>query len=627
MAIVKGFWHFLVGVKDFLVLLLMVLIFALIITARSAEGDAPGVPDGGVLNIPLSGFLVTQATEISPIDLLSGAPAMGETETRELISIIEIAKDDDRIAAIHLDLDGFLGGGQADIQAVSDALADFRSADKKVTAYATAYFDGSWLMAAHADEVWLNPLGQVLIGGPGGSRLYFADALEQLKINVNVFRVGTYKSFVEPYTRSEASPEAEAAIRAVYEDIWGDYQQDAQAARPAADLTGYIANMGDNVRAAGGDFAQAAMAAGLIDRVGTRTALGDQLAETYGRGDDDQPGLYASIDYADYLKAKESLLGTSGDAVGIIYVAGTIVDGEAPAGTAGGATIAALIEDAVADEDVKSIVVRIDSGGGSVTASEDIRQALLTAKAEGIPIVASFGNVAASGGYWVATAADQIIAQPSTITGSIGVFGIIPSFERTLADLGVNADGIQTTPYSGAPDIFAGLNPETKELFQLGVEDVYRRFIAVVGEARGLDAARVDAVGQGRVWSGGAARQLGLVDRFGNLDDAIAVAEELAGFEAGELRVKDIETPPPFPIQFLENFMTSDTDADRPRGALDLAVRRARMAAAGQLGEALGIATGPTVQATCLECSGLRPAAHSNDIQVLIEKMGRAAVR
>ncbi|MHB9879803.1 signal peptide peptidase SppA [Pacificimonas sp. ICDLI1SI03] len=620
MALIKGFWHFLVGVKDFLVLLLMVMIFLGILALRSTGDDAVSVPDGGVLTIPLSGFLVTQAQQVDPLDLIANPLPSGEIETAELIANIHAARDDDRIQAILLDLDGFFGGGQADVQAVSDALAEFRAADKKVYSYATAYFDASWLLAAHSDQVWLNPLGQVVLGGPGGSQLYFADALDKLNVDINVFRVGTYKSFVEPYTRTEASPEAEAALRAVYDDIWSEYLQDAEAAREGTDVPAYINALSGNVRAAGGDFAQAALAARMVDRIGTRTALGQYLAETYGAGQEDMPGAYSGIDYAEYRNSAAPTFAPSGDAVGIVYVAGSIVDGEAPAGTAGGTTIANLIEDAIADDDIKALVVRIDSGGGSVMASEEIRQALLSAKAEGIPIVASFGNVAASGGYWVATAADQILAQPSTITGSIGVFGIIPTFERTLADLGVTTDGIETTPYSGAPDIFGGLNPETQELFQLGVEDIYGRFLGVVADARDMDAARVDQIAQGRVWSGGAARQLGLVDRFGTLDDAVAVAEELAGFGTGDLRRVDVETPPPFAIQLIENFFSADQEA-APRAALDLAMLRSRANAVSQLQEALTVANGAGVQATCLECTGLRPVAVRQDIAELLKAL------
>ncbi len=604
MALIKGFWHFLVGVKDFLVLLLMVLIFAAILAARSASDQAPTVADGGALIIPMEGFLVTEKQEVDPFALLSGPAPSGEIEVAGLIAAIERAKDDARVKSIVLDMDGFFGGGLADVQAVAAAISDFRAGGKTVHAYASAYFDDSWLIAAHADDIWLNPLGAVVIGGPGGSQLYFADALEKLKVDVNVFKVGTYKSFVEPYILNEASEPAAQARQALLDDLWGVFLQDAEAARPGSDLPAYIAALGDNVRSANGDFAQAALAAGLIDHIGTRTEFGDAMAKIVGRGDDDEPGYFASTDYSIYRRDGRGILPDSGDAVAIINVAGSIVDGEAPAGTAGGESVSMLIEDAVADDDVKAIVVRINSGGGSVTASEEIRQALLTAKAEGIPVIASFGNVAASGGYWVASAADEIYAQPSTITGSIGVFAILPTFERTLADLGINADGSGVTPYSGAPDILGGLNPQTEELFQLSVEDIYRRFTGIVAEARGMTVAKVDEVGQGRVWSGGAARQLGLVDRFGNLDDAIAAAEVKAGFEAGELRRVTMVRPKPIGIQIIEDLFEADRAA-APRGYLDLAAARARLQLTAGLADAAQVVGGPATQVRCLACTGL----------------------
>ncbi|MGB3722056.1 MAG: signal peptide peptidase SppA [Pacificimonas sp.] len=621
MALIKGFWHFLVGVKDFLVLLLMLLIFAAILAARSASDEAPTVADGGALTIPLEGFLVTEKQEIDPLEFFSGPAPSGEIPVAELIAAIERAKDDDRVKSLVLDMDGFFGGGLANVQAVADAVADFRTVGdddeaKTVHVYASAYFDDSWLIAAHADEIWLNPLGAVVIGGPGGSQLYFADALEKLKVDVNVFKVGTYKSFVEPYILNEASEPAKQARQALLDDLWEVFLQDAETARPGSDLPAYIAGLGDNVRGAGGDFAQAALAAGLIDRVGTRVEFGDAISEAVGRGDNDEPGLYASTDYAVYNRDGRGILPKSGDAVAIVNVAGSIVDGEAPAGTAGGGSIAMLIEDAAAEDDVKAIVLRVDSGGGSVTASEEIRQALLTAKAEGIPVIASFGSVAASGGYWVATAADEIFAQPSTITGSIGVFAILPTFERTLADLGVNADGSGVTPYSGAPDILGGLNPETEELFQLSVEDIYRRFTGIVAEARGMTVAQVDDVGQGRVWSGGAARQLGLVDRFGTLDDAIAAAEKAAGFETGELRRMTMARPKPIGVQILEDLFSSE-DAVVPRSMLDLAAARSRMQAAVGIADAAQVVSGPALQVRCLACTGLvsAPARLSPDLK------------
>lgn len=603
MAILKGLWSFLVGVKDFLVLLLMLLIFAAIFAGLNYEQDAPALADNGALTIPLDGYLVTQAQEIDPFQLISGGPTAGEIETAKLISVIEAAKDDEDIETIVLDLDGFLGGGLADIQDVGNALAEFRESGKTVVSFATAYLDSGWLLAAHSDEIWLSPLGAVFVQGPGGSQLYFGDALDKLNVDINVFRVGTYKSAVEPLIQNAASEPAKRANQALVDDLWENYQEDVAAARPQAKLAGYVADVPGRVRAASGDFAQAALAAGLVDHLGSRAEFEREMANRVGE-DEEAPGGYLSTAYSAYAASVEPA--ASGDAVGIVTVAGNIVDGEAGPGTAGGQTVADLIGQAVADEDIKALVVRVDSPGGSVMASEQIRQALIAAKAEGLPVVASFGPVAASGGYWVSTAADTVFAQPTTITGSIGVFAVIPSFENALSDLGINADGVQTTPLSGSPDVFAGLSDTTRDVFQLSVEDIYRRFTGIVAEARDMPRSRVEEIAEGRVWSGAAARQLGLVDRFGTLSDAVAAAETAAGYEPGELRRAYVRQPKPLPVQIVESMLSPDK-AEEAHSAADLAAAAQRAQFTAALDDVMTIADGPALQAHCLACAAYSP--------------------
>ncbi|MFZ4110772.1 MAG: signal peptide peptidase SppA, partial [Polymorphobacter sp.] len=296
----------------------------------------------------------------------------------------------------------------------------------------------------------------------------------------------------------------------------------------------------------------------------------------------------------------------TGPAIGVVYVTGDIVDGEAPRGTAGGTTIARAIAKAVADnDDLKALVVRVDSGGGSVLASEEIRQALIDAKKQGLPVVASFGPVAASGGYWLATAADEIYAMPSTITGSIGVFAIIPSFNRSLAALGIGVDGVKSTPYSGEPDLLAGLSPETRVILQASVEDIYRRFTGLVATARKLPIAEVDRIGQGRVWAGNTALRLKLVDKLGGLDAAVVAAAARAGLK-GKVRTIDIERPESPLVALFRGVMGPGEEQEQ--------VSRdpfAKLAAASQLrllaavGDMRAIAQGPTMQAACAECSGM----------------------
>lgn len=604
MAIVRGFWHLLVGVKDLLVLILLLLFFIALWSALS--GRAPlKVPAGAALVLNMDGAIVDQATEQSPFQAVTGSSLGAQRQVRDYIRAIDTAAADSRIKALVIDLDTFVGAGQANLQSIGSALQRFKKAGKPINAYATAYTDDGYYLAAQANKVWLNPLGGVLLTGPGGSNLYFKAALDKLSIDVNVFKVGTYKAAVEPFTRSDSSPEARTANQALYDTLWASWLTDVRAARPAGDVAAFIAQLPQRLGAAGGDQSKAALDAKLVDAIGTRSDFNDAMVKLVGKGEPRSFGTYNGVSIDRYLTAQESLMPASGPAVGIVYVSGNIVDGEAPRGTAGAVTISRAVAHALAEnDDIKALVVRIDSGGGSVLASEEIRQALVSAKKDGMPIVASFGPVAASGGYWVATAADEIFAQPSTITGSIGVFAIIPSFDRALAKIGVAADGIKTTPYSGEPDILRGIGPETRVVLQSGVEDIYRRFTTLVSTARKLPLAEVDRIGQGRVWAGSTAKDLKLVDNLGGLDAAVAAAARRAGIK-GEPRTIDIERPSSPLAQLISTFVAPGEDQDqvaRDPFAKLAAASRIRLLAA--IGDVRVMADGPTMQATCLECAG-----------------------
>jgi protease-4 len=605
MTFLRGVWRVLVGIKDLLALLLLLLIFAALWAASQGGGPALGVPSGSALVMNLDGVVVDQATERSPFEVLSGSSdVVQEIEVRDVVEALDRAATDDRIETVVLDLDRFMGAGQANLQAIGEAIRRVKAAGKPVRAYAAAYLDDGYYLAAQANEAWVDPLGGVLLAGPGGAGLYFKDALAKLGVGVEVFRVGTFKSAVEPFLREDASPEAKAAEQALVDTLWDSYVGDVQTARPAVRLDAMLADLPGKVRANGGDFARTAVAEKLVDRVGTRTQFGAMLQKAVGKGDDaDVPGSFNGIGMADYLAASVPSRPTSGGGVGVVYVSGAIVDGEAPPGTAGGDTLAALIAEATANDDIKALVVRVDSPGGSVAASEKIRQALLDAKAEGLPVVASFGPVAASGGYWVATPASEIYAEPTTITGSIGVFAVIPTFVETLKKLGIGADGVKSTPYTGEPDVLDGLSPQTRDLLQLSVEDIYRRFIGVVAQATGLTPAKVDEVGQGRVWAGGTAQQLGLVDRLGGLDDAVRAAAKLGGLDPAKVRTIDVEVTPSVPFQLLEKLMGDGTQEQVPTDAFGKLATLARLDALAQISEAKSVAMGASVQARCLACA------------------------
>ena len=603
MRFVRGVWHLLVGIKDALVLVFMLLFFGLLYALLSAR---PAPVGEGVLALDLDGSIVEQPAEVDPVATFSGGSGPREYSLRQLRTAILAARDDARVKAVALDLDGFTGGGAAALNDVGDALDAVRRSGKPVVAYGTAYTDDSYQLAAHASEVWLNPLGTVALAGPGGNNLYFKGLLDKLGVTANVYRVGTYKSAVEPYTRTDMSPEARQNAQELASNLLEAWREDVRSVRPKALIDPYLRDTAAVVTAAGGDFAQAALRAGLVDRVGERHQFEQRLAALGGKADR-APGGFRRIALRPYL-SEQSGEGASGP-IGVVTVAGTIVDGKAPLGTAGGESIADTIEKGLRSGRLKALVVRIDSPGGSVTASEQIRQALLQARARNIPVVASMGNVAASGGYWVATAASHIVAEPATITGSIGVFGILPSFQGSLQKLGVGADGVKTTPLSGEPDLLNGPSPEAGRLLQMGVESIYRRFLGIVAQARGKTPAQIDQIAQGRVWAGGPARQLGLVDSFGGMDVAVAKAAELAKL-GNERDVTYLERPKSWTAQLL-GFVNDDDDdegsADQADAFAGLGSRGTAELAAG-LSEARAVLMGPTVQVRCLACPPVAPA-------------------
>ena len=597
MRFVRAVWKLLVGIKDALVLLFMLLFFGLLYTGLSAK---PAAIRDGVLAMDLDGVLVEQASRPDPFATFAGAGNFTrEFELRDLIAALDTAKDDSRVKAIALDLDGFLGGGQPAIAALGEKIREVKKS-KPIIAFATGYTSDRYQIAAHASEIWMPAMGVLAIAGPGGNNLYFKGLLDKLGVTANVYRVGTYKAAVEPFTRNDMSPEARENSQALAGALLETWREDVARGRPAA-TAGIARLLGDPVgvtRATNGDIAKAALDLKLIDRVGERRNYEERLAELGGK-DDDGRHPYKRIKLAAY---EEQAVDTPSGPIGVVTIAGEIVDGKAGPGRAGGETIVREIEQGLAENDIKALVVRVDSPGGSAMASEQIRQALLAAKAKKIPVVVSMGNVAASGGYWVATPGDYIFAEPSTITGSIGVFGVLPSFEGTLTKLGLGADGIKTTPLSGEPDLLKGPSPEADAIIQAGVEQVYRKFLTIVSQARRKSPADIDRIAQGRVWDGGTARQLGLVDGFGGMDEAIAKAAELAKLGKDERGLTYLEKEPSFTDTLLEAFATEEETEDMPADALASLAPAPEGLLARAIAEVRSILNGPTIQVRCLDC-------------------------
>jgi protease-4 len=591
-------WRLLVGIKDALSLLFLLLFFAALFAILGAR-PTPGAVREGALLLELDGTVVEEVSPIDPLNaLLSSAVPTREYAARDLVRAIDAAAEDGRIKAIALDLSTFLGGGMVHLVEIGEALDRFRAAGKPVLAYAVAYTDDSLLLAAHANEVWVDPMGGAAIAGPGGEQLYYAGLLERLKVKAHVFRVGTYKSAVEPYVNTGMSPEARENYQQLYGSLWQEWQANVTRARPKAriaqtqDVPAWLA-------ASNGDLAKAAIATGLADRAGTRVEWGERVAQVAGDDPwDEAPGTFAHSELDGWLVESEPA--KRGSAIGVITIAGEISDGEAGPGESGAKRIGRLLDNAL-DDDLKALVVRVDSPGGTVTGSEAIRRAILRHKANGIPIVVSMGNVAASGGYWVSTPASRIFAEPETITGSIGIFGVLPTFEDTLADWGVTTDGVLTTGLSGQPDLAAGLTPQAEAVLQATVQSGYERFLSLVAQSRGKTREQADAVGQGRVWDGGTARQLGLVDQFGGLDDALAYAAQQARLDEGEWHAKYLGAGEDRYAPLLRRMLGSENEA-RGSDMFALFSRRQNEVAARVLADLSGMLEVRGAQARCLEC-------------------------
>ena len=594
-------WRLLVGIKDGLVLVFMLLFFAMLFAVLSAR-PSPGMVRDGALLLELDGYVVEERAIVDPIQaLISRQAPVTEFEVNELVRAIDAAVGDDRIKAVALDLSRFLGGGQVHIQEIGEALARVRAAEKPVLTFAVGYSDDALHLAAHASEIWVDPMGGAIAAGPGGSFLMFGDLLEQYDVNARVYRVGTFKAATEPYTRSTLSPEARENIGGLLASMWEEWQANVKKARPDADLDRVTKNPVEWVQSANGDLAAAALDAGLVDKLGNRAEWGERVAEIAGEDSwSDLPGAFASTELKPYLADIGS--DTSGRAIGIITVAGDVVDGEAGPGTAGGDRIAELLDRAL-DDDLAALVVRVDTPGGTMTASENIRRAILRHKAKDIPVAISMANIAASAGYAIATTGDRIFAQPETVTGSIGVFSVIPTFEDTAQRFGINADAIRTTPLSGQPDIIDGFTPEVDAILQAGIEDSYRDFLNQVAEGRGMDPARVDEIAQGRVWDGGTARQLGLVDQFGGLNEALEWAASEAGLEEGEWHAKRLGSAESSYDSLIRRLITSDAQTRAPAGDMFSILARQQSGQAERvLNDLERMMSVQGVQAYCLEC-------------------------
>ena len=530
-AFFKGIWHALDGLRKVLHLVLLLVIFgALFAATRSA---LPFIPREAALVIAPQGQIVEELSG-DPFDRALGE-AFGETppETRlqDLLDVIDAAATDDRVKALVLDLSELDRAGLPALQDLAAALRAFRASGKKVLAWGGWYDQRQYYLAAQADEVYLHPYGAVLVEGYGYYRMYLKGAADKLGVDIHVFKVGSHKSAPDTFTRSDMSPEEREEATAWVASLWEAWKADVAGAReiePAV-LQGYADNAAAGLREVDGDFARYALARGLVDGLKTREQFEDHVSELAGY--DEGEHSYNAVEWGSYLavlRSEEALHGSKDRNVAVAVASGEILDGEQPPGTVGGDTLAATLRDLRFNDSIDAVVLRIDSPGGSMFASEQIRREIEALQEAGKPVVASMSSVAASGGYYIAAPADLILAAPTTITGSIGVYAMLPTFAKTLGKLGVATDGFGTTELAGAGRLDRDLNAQLGEVLQASVEHAYRKFVGMVAEKRKRAFAEIDGIAQGRVWSGADARTAGLVDEFGNLADAIEAAAGLA---------------------------------------------------------------------------------------------------
>ena len=520
-----------------LIFLVLLFFFVTSLSFYSPQKEAP-TPDSGALVLSLSGDIVEEKQPIDPVSSVLNEKLglnTGPTETllQDILDAITEAGDDDKVTCILLDLRTLGTVGLNQLRSIGEALNEFKTSGKKIIAAEDFYQQKAYYLASFADEIYLNPMGAVDLHGLGAYRLYFKDAINRLKINYHIFRVGSFKSAMEPIMRNSMSEEARSQnlswLTALWDTITTDISRERNLSRES--LRAYTENIASELAMVKGDTALLALETGLVDGLKTREELRQYLVELAGKN---QRGTFKQIQLNDYLKTiPRSFIdppGTGGS-VGIIIAQGTILNGEQPIGIIGGDTIGELIRKAANNSAINALVLRINSGGGSVFASEVIRQEILEYKKTGKPLVISMGSTAASGGYWIAADADKIWASPVTLTGSIGIFAAIPTFEKSLSELGVYNDGVGTTSLAAALDLTQPLSPPLKESIQISLHHGYDQFLEIVAQGRSMSRKEVKQVAEGRVFDGVTAQRLGLVDELGSLEDAIESAASLAGLE------------------------------------------------------------------------------------------------
>ncbi len=567
-SIIGRIWNGLTWLRVLVLNLIFVFVVILVVTGLFSSNESLTIPETSALMINPTGNIVEQKRPVDPLaGLLNTGATKYESETllSDLLAAINEGASDQRIKIIVLDLDSLQGATLAQMSDLGTALDAFKAAGKSVYAWGDSYSQSQYFLAAHADKIFINDssiqvFGGVFMTGLGVYPTFYKEALDKLKITTHIFKVGTYKGAVEPFLRDDMSPESREANLGWLTVLWDEYAKTVTERRSIsrAEFDQYIGEYDTLLAEASGDASLLAVQRKLIDERVSPQQWVEHLQDIVGKQGDD----FNQIDFRQYLSATRppmSAINPAADKIAIINAKGAIYDGYQPSGNIGGDSLSELIVQARKDTTVKALVLRVDSPGGSASASEKIRYELSRFQNAGKPVVVSMGSYAASGGYWISATANKIFASKNTITGSIGTFMVFPTFEQTFSELGIHSDGVGTTPLAGAMNPLSTLNPIMKNTFEVAIRNTYARFISLVASGRGMSVKEVDAIGQGRVWAGATALELGLVDGIGTLEDAIQSAATLASVtDFQRYHIEKQLTPKEL---FLKEIMNSETAA------------------------------------------------------------------
>ena len=547
---------------------LFIVLIIVFVIAIGSSAPKP-LPETFALRLAPTGLLVDQRSYIDPASLLLSDedPEENETLVSDLVEAINKAAKDKRVTLLVLEPGRLLGGGVSKMNDIGQALENFKNAGKKIIAVSDNYSQDQYYLASFADEIYLHEMGLVEITGYGRYMNYYKTALDKLGVTIHAFRSGKYKDYLEPYLRDDMSAESREHNAQWINELWAGYTGKIESLRklPPGSINDYVNNLDAHMALTTGDSAKLALEKALVDKIVSRQDMEKMLIEHAGKSEDGD--WYKGVGVKSYLADVRKHHTLEKNKVAVIVASGSIVDGHQPDGTIGSESMLELLRQVGDDDAVKALVIRIDSGGGSAFASEIIRSEIIALREKKIPIYISMGTVAASGGYWIATAGDKIWAQPTTITGSIGVFGAFPTLEKSLQKIGINTDGVGTTELAGTMRLDRPLSEKAGKVVQLSVDNIYQRFITLVADARKQEVKAIDEIAQGHVWTGNKAKEIGLVDELGTLNDvitAIAQAADLSSYQ-----VEFVQRPLSPKEEFLRSLAQGHAGAFVPKSLLE----------------------------------------------------------